>query len=302
MSDDERSFSDSNYNSEDEYLPTKKTKKTTIKSKKSAITIDDYNDDDNDVDNNEVLDDNDDDDDDDDGDDVGDDDDDDDGDDDGDDDVDVDDVDDVGDDDDDDDDDDIGMNDDEEYIAADTKKRTGKKKSQSTKQTNAAAKQDNYGMDGMDSNYNTDDDYNMDDDDDDDDDDDYDENYLQKFDSETKKNYIEEFHPECREENYNEIMALSKVVRDENNMIIDPLHRTIPFLTKYERARVLGMRAKQIEYGSLPFIEIPDNLFDPHIIANMELEKKKMPFIIRRPLPNGAFEYWNLKDLECISY
>jgi len=301
MSDDERSFSDSNYNSEDEYLPTKKTKKTTIKSKKSAITIDDYNDDDNDVDDNEVLDDDNDDDDNDDNDDNGDDD--------GDDvdvddvDDDLDDVDDVDDDDDDDDDDDIGMNDDEEYIAADTKKRTGKKKSQATKQPNAAtAKQDNYGMDGMDSNYNTDEDYNMDDDDDDDDDDDYDENYLQKFDSETKKNYIEEFHPECREENYNEIMALSKVVRDENNMIIDPLHRTIPFLTKYERARVLGMRAKQIEYGSLPFVEIPDNLFDPHIIANMELEKKKMPFIIRRPLPNGAFEYWNLKDLECISY
>ena len=30
--------------------------------------------------------------------------------------------------------------------------------------------------------------------------------------------------------------------------------------------------------------------------------KKKIPFIIKRPIPGGAFEYWKLKDLEIIHY
>ena len=134
------------------------------------------------------------------------------------------------------------------------------------------------------------------------DEDDEDENYLQKFDSEINKNYINDFHPECLIHNYNEIEILSHVVKDSNNIIIDPLHKTIPFLTKYEKTRILGPRAKQIESGSKPFIHIPDNIIDGHIIAELELQQKKIPFIIRRPLPNGACEYWHVKDLEQISF
>ena len=29
----------------------------------------------------------------------------------------------------------------------------------------------------------------------------------------------------------------------------------------------------------------------------MELEQNKIPFIIRRPLPNGSSEYWRVQDL-----
>ena len=32
----------------------------------------------------------------------------------------------------------------------------------------------------------------------------------------------------------------------------------------------------------------------------MELNEKKIPFIIRRPLPNNSSEYWKLQDLEII--
>jgi DNA-directed RNA polymerase subunit K/omega len=136
----------------------------------------------------------------------------------------------------------------------------------------------------------------------DEDEDDTDENYLQKFDSDINKNYINEFHPECIIHNYDEISALSRVVRDINNIIIDPLHKTIPFLTKYEKARVLGQRAKQIESGAKPFVSVPENVIDGYIIAELELQQKKIPFIIRRPLPGGAFEYWSLKDLEVINF
>jgi DNA-directed RNA polymerase subunit K/omega len=136
----------------------------------------------------------------------------------------------------------------------------------------------------------------------DEDEDDTDENYLQKFDSDINKNYINEFHPECIIHNYDEISALSRVVRDINNIIIDPLHKTIPFLTKYEKARVLGQRAKQIESGAKPFVSVPENVIDGYIIAELELQQKKIPFIIRRPLPGGAFEYWSLKELEIINF
>ena len=139
-------------------------------------------------------------------------------------------------------------------------------------------------------------------DDEEEDDDDDDENYLQKFDIDVNKNYINEFHPECISHNYDEIAKMSNVIRDENGIIVDPLHRTIPFLTKYERARVLGQRAKQIETGSKPLVKVPENIIDGYLIAEIELEQKKIPFIIRRPLPNGGSEYWRLNDLQIIAF
>ena len=138
--------------------------------------------------------------------------------------------------------------------------------------------------------------------DDEDDEDEYEENYLQKFDNELNKNYIYEFHPECLNHNSDEVAKLSVVIRDDNNIIIDPLHKTIPYLTKYEKARVLGQRAKQIETGSKPYVKVSENIIDGYVIAELELREKKIPFIIKRPIPGGAFEYWNLKDLEIINF
>lgn len=134
------------------------------------------------------------------------------------------------------------------------------------------------------------------------DDEDPDENYLQKFENNIKENYVSEFHPETNIQNYEEIAALSKVVRDKNNNIVDPLHKTIPILTKYERTRVLGQRTKQLENGAKPYISVPENIIDGYLIAELELEQKRIPFIIRRPLPGGAgSEYWSLSDLEILT-
>jgi DNA-directed RNA polymerase I, II, and III subunit RPABC2 len=134
--------------------------------------------------------------------------------------------------------------------------------------------------------------------DDDTGDDDDDENYHQKFNEDVNKKYISDYHPECLIHNYDEIALLTSVVRDTNNIIIDDLHKTLPFLTKYEKARILGQRAKQIDSGATPFVKVPDNIIDGYIIAEIELQEKKIPFIIRRPIPGGGSEYWNLKDLE----
>jgi|UniRef100_A0A6C0D9R8 DNA-directed RNA polymerase subunit K/omega len=139
-------------------------------------------------------------------------------------------------------------------------------------------------------------------DEDSDEDEDYQSAYLQKFNAEINKNYILDFHPECAIHNYDEITLLTKVIRDKNNNIIDDLHKTIPFLTKYERTRVIGQRAKQINTGAKAFIKVPENVIDGYLVAELELMQKRIPFIIRRPTPGGGCEYWNLKDLEIISF
>lgn len=141
-----------------------------------------------------------------------------------------------------------------------------------------------------------------DDEDSDDDDSDDDKNYLQKFNEGLSKNYILDNHPECIVHNYNEVLSMCQVMRDANGIIIDDLHMSIPQLTKYERARILGLRAKQINSGATPFVKVPEGIIDGYVIAQMELKEKKIPFIIRRPMPNGGSEYWYLKDLEDILF
>jgi len=125
------------------------------------------------------------------------------------------------------------------------------------------------------------------------------EEYLQKLNSDNSK--LLHFHQETLSSNYNEITNLTKITRDENGIIIDPLHKTLPFLTKYEYTRILGQRAKQIEQGAQPFIKIDENIIDPYLIAKKELENKKLPFIIKRPMPCSGFEYWHLEDLEILT-
>jgi len=132
------------------------------------------------------------------------------------------------------------------------------------------------------------------------DDDSEDEDYLKKLNGSVRNNLIEKHHPEVRAHNYEEISTLTYIVRDRDNNIKDPLHTTMPFLSKYERTRVLGQRAKQINSGARPFIDNVRNIIDGYIIAEMELNAKLIPFIIRRPLPNGGSEYWKLADLQIL--
>jgi DNA-directed RNA polymerase I, II, and III subunit RPABC2 len=127
-----------------------------------------------------------------------------------------------------------------------------------------------------------------------------DENYLQKFKTSLKTNVISEHHPELIVQNFEEVNALCTIVRDQDGVIIDPLHRTLPFITKYEKAKVLGERAKQLNSGAEPFVEVGYEIIDGYLIALAEFEQKKIPMIIRRPLPNGGSEFWRLADLEVL--
>ena len=122
--------------------------------------------------------------------------------------------------------------------------------------------------------------------------------YYNQF--EDNKQYIKMYHPEELHLSFNEIYNLSLVTRNDKGIIIDDNHKTYPVLSKYEKAKIIGLRVNQLNYGANPFIEIKNLNLDKVLIVEEELKQKKLPFIIKRPIPNGKFEYWNVKDLELI--
>ena len=109
-----------------------------------------------------------------------------------------------------------------------------------------------------------------------------------------------DIHPQERIINYEESNALCTVKRNEQGNIVDANHTSLPIITKYEYTRIIGIRASQIEKGAPLFIEVPDTMIDSYLIAKDELHQKKLPFIIKRPIPNGSIEYWKLVDLELL--
>ena len=142
-------------------------------------------------------------------------------------------------------------------------------------------------------------------DDDDDDDDDYDDHdddddHLESNKIQNIKEGLDYYHNEHDLKSFDQIKPFLNVKRNSNNIIVDEYHKTIPILTKYEVTKIIGMRTVQLDNGLEPFISVPSNIIDSSIIAKMELQQKKIPFIIKRPISYKHFEYWYLQDLEYI--
>ena len=71
---------------------------------------------------------------------------------------------------------------------------------------------------------------------------------------------------------------------------------TSPYMTKYERARVLGARANQISMNAPVLVDLEGET-DPLQIAIKELREKKLPLVVRRYLPDGSYEDWSCEEL-----
>jgi DNA-directed RNA polymerase I, II, and III subunit RPABC2 len=76
--------------------------------------------------------------------------------------------------------------------------------------------------------------------------------------------------------------------------------QTSPFITKFEKAKILSIRAQAIEKGAIPFVPIDDPNEDPYSIAKREYDIRKIPYFIVRTLPNQEKEYWRLSDFKSI--
>lgn len=87
------------------------------------------------------------------------------------------------------------------------------------------------------------------------------------------------------------------IVPEKEPVKRDPQNRiTLKYMTKYEKAYILGVRATQLSMNAPPLVEIGD-LTDAFEIAEKELKERKIPFILRRKLPDNTYEYWDIKDM-----
>jgi DNA-directed RNA polymerase I, II, and III subunit RPABC2 len=110
-------------------------------------------------------------------------------------------------------------------------------------------------------------------------------------------NFLSIHHPECRLDYVEDVLKklpLDSYPADNGK---DKRHRSVPYLTQFERTKIIGFRAEQLANGNRPFVPVPDHVTDVLDIARLELEAKRLPFIIKRPMPDGSFEYIRLSDL-----
>jgi DNA-directed RNA polymerase subunit K/omega len=71
-------------------------------------------------------------------------------------------------------------------------------------------------------------------------------------------------------------------------------------MTKYEFDAIVSLRTTQISMGAIPFVDIVDEIksnIDLRKVAIQELKENKIPYIIKRPLPNNKYEYIRIRDL-----
>jgi DNA-directed RNA polymerase subunit K/omega len=118
---------------------------------------------------------------------------------------------------------------------------------------------------------------------------------------------------EINEDEDSKICDIQKVIEDDNEYydndeeieaqpdinivyIKKEERQSLGKLTKYEMVRILGERTKQLTMGAKPLIKNHKGVpYDK--ISEEELKLNMIPFKIRRPLPNGKYELWNLEEL-----
>lgn len=71
---------------------------------------------------------------------------------------------------------------------------------------------------------------------------------------------------------------------------------SVKTLTNYEITRILSERSSQLSDGAQPLIANVERFDNAYEIAVEELNQKRIPFIICRPIGNKT-EYFKLRDL-----
>ena len=75
--------------------------------------------------------------------------------------------------------------------------------------------------------------------------------------------------------------------------------KTFNIMTIFEKNYILGIRTQQIINGSVVLVDIKKmdkKTLTPYNIALEELKQKKIPFKIKRKMPDGSIEHWDIKD------
>ncbi len=112
----------------------------------------------------------------------------------------------------------------------------------------------------------------------------------------TKKKNTIDVEIEEGEDNFEDDDMQNLDESNKSKYVKNSERKTKPFLFDFERVRLLGERARQLSLGAKPMIKNIENM-DPKVIAKLELEKKIIPLIILRELPNGQIEKWKVNEL-----
>jgi DNA-directed RNA polymerase I, II, and III subunit RPABC2 len=92
------------------------------------------------------------------------------------------------------------------------------------------------------------------------------------------------------------VLESEPVLLDQSRMIPNEERTTMPVLSKYERAKIIGLRARLLDEGAKPLVSVPTGLTDVIKIAQLELRAKKCPVIVYRTFLNGSYEAWKITD------
>ncbi|GAA5962577.1 hypothetical protein JCM5350_007570 [Sporobolomyces pararoseus] len=123
--------------------------------------------------------------------------------------------------------------------------------------------------------------------------DDYDEGNYDNFDPSTAEEYLETAQHEVQGA---DVVESGGTANGHTPKHANKERVTTPYMTKYERARILGTRALQISMNA-PVLVPLEGESDPLVIAQKELSAKKIPLVVRRFLPDGSYEDWLVSEL-----
>jgi len=80
-------------------------------------------------------------------------------------------------------------------------------------------------------------------------------------------------------------------------------YRSLPIMTKYEFDQIIGLRTMHLSRGAPPLVDIPEDFkvisnINLREIAQRELVEKRLPYMVKRMMPNGKAEYWSVAELD----
>jgi len=108
------------------------------------------------------------------------------------------------------------------------------------------------------------------------------------------KSNMQKYKPNNTFDDYNKVLAKLSIKEKISK----------PIMTKYEFDKIISLRANQIALGAPIFIDCDKTVksnMELRKIALQELKEGKIPFIVKRPLPNNKVEYYRIKDLDLVA-
>ncbi|KAI1828310.1 RNA polymerase Rpb6 [Xylaria intraflava] len=112
--------------------------------------------------------------------------------------------------------------------------------------------------------------------------------------NEEEENVVIAGDPSANANNTQKGQSANRTIKDKR--IPNEERTTTPYMTKYERARILGTRALQISMNAPVLVDL-EGESDPLQIAIKEMNEKKIPLIVRRYMPDGYYEDWTCEEL-----